>query len=54
MIQHYAVIANVVQLGYYVGAKDCESKPLEMQRYKPGSTCNAGEFLALLLRSGHC
>ncbi|KAI0657465.1 amp dependent CoA ligase [Cubamyces menziesii] len=36
MIPHYSVIANVVQLAHWTKAKD-ESRPLEMQRYKPGS-----------------
>ncbi|KAH9903423.1 amp dependent CoA ligase [Cubamyces lactineus] len=36
MIPHFAVIANVVQMAHWTKAKD-ESRPLEMQRYKPGS-----------------
>ncbi|RDX52610.1 amp dependent CoA ligase [Lentinus brumalis] len=36
MIPHYALLANVIQMAHYTNAKD-ESKPLEMQRYRPGS-----------------
>ncbi|KAI8989132.1 amp dependent CoA ligase [Trametes punicea] len=36
MIPHYSVIANVVQMAHYTKAKD-ESRPLDLQRYKPGS-----------------
>lgn len=45
MIPHFAVIANVVQMAHWTKAKD-ESRPLEMQRYKPGSRGLAG-MLAL-------
>ncbi|KAL7284581.1 hypothetical protein ACG7TL_001874 [Trametes sanguinea] len=36
MIPHYSVIANVVQMAHVTKAKD-ESRPLDLQRYKPGS-----------------
>ncbi|CDO75537.1 hypothetical protein BN946_scf184776.g3 [Trametes cinnabarina] len=36
MIPHYSLIANVVQMAHVTQAKD-ESRPLELQRYKPGS-----------------
>ncbi|EIW53371.1 amp dependent CoA ligase [Trametes versicolor FP-101664 SS1] len=36
MIPHYAVLANVIQLAHWTKAKD-ESRPLDLQRHKPGS-----------------
>ncbi len=42
MIPHYALLANVIQMAHYTNAKD-ESKPLEMQRYKPGSRVLGGK-----------
>ncbi|KAI0672316.1 amp dependent CoA ligase [Trametes maxima] len=36
MIPHHSVIANVIQIAHWTQAKD-ESRPLELQRYKPGS-----------------
>ncbi len=42
MIPHYALLANVIQMAHYTNAKD-ESKPLEMQRYRPGSRVLGGK-----------
>ncbi|KAI0356905.1 amp dependent CoA ligase [Trametes cingulata] len=36
MIPHHSVLANVIQMAHWTQAKD-ESRPLEVQRYKPGS-----------------
>lgn len=36
MIPHYTVLANVIQLAHHTKAND-EDRPLEQQRYKPGS-----------------
>ncbi|KAH9927929.1 amp dependent CoA ligase [Epithele typhae] len=40
MIPHYAVLANCIQMAHFTQVTD-ESKPLEMQRYRPGSKCLA-------------
>lgn len=47
MIPHYAVLANVIQLAHWTKAKD-ESRPLDLQRHKPGSRNLAGEQCDLL------
>ncbi|KAH9903440.1 amp dependent CoA ligase [Cubamyces lactineus] len=36
MIPHYSMIANIIQIAYRTQAKD-ESRPLDLQRFKPGS-----------------
>ena len=45
MIPHFSVLANVVQMAHYTGAKD-ERRPLEMQRYPPGSKCLGRKFFS--------
>ena len=49
MIPHYSVLANVIQMAHYTNAKD-ESKPLEQQRYKPGSRILARECALICTR----
>ena len=51
MIPHFSVLANVIQMAHYTGAKD-ESRPVEMQRYRPGSRCLGRKSFIYQLRRG--
>ena len=43
MIPHHSMIANIIQIAHRTQAKD-ESRPLDLQRFKPGSRVLAGEL----------
>lgn len=44
MIPHHSLLANVIQMAHFTKAND-DSRPEEMQRYKPGDKCLGREYL---------